>query len=254
MLRKYDPHTRHTPSRHSDTVNVGYVSPISSSATQGVFTEQGFVCLGFGVQSATCSSGAALLTDTATCSDGSAATSRAAEFDFEFVEAGSSGRMPPFESMFVTFFDVDGDDIDIDGDGSSDGFVFEFNAVPGAVSRTIDASSTLEGGAYEPSGILYALSTQHVNVDTDFTVSPATPSTASLAAIAAFELRATSAFKVRRFRERCRGEGLRAAMYARLSPSFISPPPPSIYPRAPRCYWEGARRYPHKQTVATASQ
>ncbi|KAL1512355.1 hypothetical protein AB1Y20_005615 [Prymnesium parvum] len=177
------------PSYYSDTVNVQYWSPQSSAATQALFTSFGFACLGFGVRPSTCASGANVQLATATCSDGSTPIMRAAEFDFRFVQAGTTTAMTPFGTMYTTFYDVDGDVV-------NGGLVFEFVSVLGATTRWIDATSTLQAGVFSASGALYAISTQSVNVPTDFNVNPATPSDASLPAISYFELQDLTEFKV----------------------------------------------------------
>ncbi|KAL1512356.1 hypothetical protein AB1Y20_005615 [Prymnesium parvum] len=177
------------PSYYSDTVNVQYWSPRSSAATQALFTSFGFACLGFGVRPSTCASGANVQLATATCSDGSTPIMRAAEFDFRFVQAGTTTAMAPFGTMHTTFYDVDGDVV-------NGGLVFEFVSVLGATTRWIDATSTLQPSVFSQSGALYAISTQSVNVPTDFNVNPATPSDASLPAISYFELQDLTEFKV----------------------------------------------------------
>ncbi|KAL1512353.1 hypothetical protein AB1Y20_005613 [Prymnesium parvum] len=221
------------PSYYSDTVNVQYWSPQSSAATQALFTSLGFACLGFGVRPSTCASGANVQLATATCSDGSTPIMRAAEFDFRFVQAGTTTAMAPFGTMYTTFYDVDGDVV-------NGGLVFEFVSVLGATNRSIDSSSTLLGGEFSQSGALYAISTQSVNVPTNFNVNPATPSDASLPAISYFELQDLTEFKVllggrssipnQNDRGYCFAMVLPEAL-ERCPPSPQAPPPPS--PPAP---------------------
>ncbi|KAL1525317.1 hypothetical protein AB1Y20_020178 [Prymnesium parvum] len=104
------------------TLIAEYRTPISNSATQATFTSAGYACLGFGVRRSICASGSLPDSNTAFCADGSQVTLRGAEFDFKFVEAGTSSQLPPLTSSFVTFYDVDGDRIS----GNS---VFEFVSI-----------------------------------------------------------------------------------------------------------------------------
>ena len=97
------------PLYYASNVAVEYRSPASTLATQAVYTSAGFTCIGFGVRSSLCTSAAALNPVTASCVDGTPTTLRAAEFSFRFVRSGTSTLMPPFDTMYTTFFDVDGD-------------------------------------------------------------------------------------------------------------------------------------------------
>ena len=178
-----------SPAAYADTVAVEYVSPQSSGATQALFTTAGYACLGFGLRPSLCASGSTLDVITARCSDGTPTTTRAAEFDFRFVEAGTTTSMPPFSAMYTTFYDVDGDVVD-------GGSVYEYVSVLGASVSSIAYTSTLVGGTFSPSGALYAEASQNVNVQTDFFADTATPPAVSLPAIAAFEVLGRSAFKV----------------------------------------------------------
>ena len=72
-----------------------------------------------------------------------------AELSFNFVQAGTTATMPAFNTMYTTFFDVDGDTI-------NGGSVFELVSLLGATSRTIASTSTLEGGIFFPSEALFA--------------------------------------------------------------------------------------------------
>ena len=176
------------PTQYAETIAVEYVSPVSTSATQAVFTPGGYACLGFGVRTSICESGSSVTAD-ASCADGTALLLRGAEFDFRAVQAGTTTPMSGFNLMHVTFFDVDGDAID-------GGSLYEFVSVLGASRRTIAPTSTLEGGVFYPSEALYAFASQAVNVPTDFSASPATPSEVSLPAIAVFDVLEQSTFKV----------------------------------------------------------
>ena len=84
---------------------IEYVSPVSESASQAVFSQSGFACLGLGVRTSYCPSGATLSAQ-GRCPDGTDSVVPSAEFTFEFVEAGSTRPMPPFPSVPVTFYDV----------------------------------------------------------------------------------------------------------------------------------------------------
>ena len=161
------------PAYYSDTVAIEYWNPQSSYTTQAIYTTAGFACLGFGKRVSQCSSGALLDATTARCTDGTPTTLNAAEFDFTFVEAGTTTQMPPFGRAYLTFYDVDGDVVN----GYS---MFEFVSIVagGVASRTTAPSTTLEGGTFYPSEALFAVSSEAVNVPTDFGVSPATPSAA----------------------------------------------------------------------------
>eukprot|EP00966_Prymnesium_polylepis_P299600 6923424-Prymnesium_polylepis.1 len=69
-----------TPGSYSDDeLQLGYASP--ASATQAATLTAGYVCLGLGVETAQCASGAALNSANARCSDGTPTTMRGAEFD-----------------------------------------------------------------------------------------------------------------------------------------------------------------------------
>ena len=106
--------------------------------------------------------------------------------------------MPPFDTFYVTFFDIDGDSITDTGGSGTTASVFELNSVWGAVGRTIDPSATLTGGQFLPSGQLFALAQNPVNVDTDFATDPQTvPVPAqSRPAVAAFELGSVNQFRL----------------------------------------------------------
>ena len=93
-------------SLYDETVAIEYYF---SGGTQGLLTENGYACLGFGVRPSVCYTGSALGPDSAECLDGSPTTKQAAEFDFKFVQAGTSEVMPAFDRFYTTFFDVDGD-------------------------------------------------------------------------------------------------------------------------------------------------
>ena len=176
------------PSYYSDYVAVEYSNPQSTYTSQAVYTTAGFACLGFGVRTSFCESGASLDATTANCVDGTPTTLYATEYDFTFVEAGTTTQMAPFSLMYTTFYDVDGDVQDA-------GVVYEVVTILGASSRTIAPSSTLAGGVFYPSEALFAFSTQSVNVPTDFSANPATPSSVSLPAIVSFEITGLSSFK-----------------------------------------------------------
>ena len=170
-------------SAYSDYVDVSYVSPLSSTTSQALFTTSGFACLGVGLQPSYCLSGASLDAASATCKDGTQTTMRGAEFDFRFVRAGTSEPMGAFERMYTTFFDVDGD--------THEGWsVFELNAIMGAASRSIapSAEETLEAGMFAANEALYAIATQSINVPTDFNANPANPPEVSLPAIVSFDV------------------------------------------------------------------
>ncbi|KAL1500080.1 hypothetical protein AB1Y20_012754 [Prymnesium parvum] len=178
-----------SPANYSTQVAIEYHSPNSSDTTQAAFTSLGFACLGFGLRPSFCPTGASLALATATCADGSPPVMRAVEFDFRFVEANTSFTMPPFTGLYTTFYDVDGDSV-------SGGVAFEFVTILGALRRWLPSTSTLDVGTFDASGSLYVIASQPVNTNTDFSVSPETPSEESLAAVAEFELRNTSSFKV----------------------------------------------------------
>ena len=156
------------PAVYSETVAVEYNTQISSIASQGVFTTAGYACIGFGVRPSLCVTGSLVLA-TATCSDGSEPVTRAAEFSFQFVKAGTLEAVDPFALMYTTFFDVDGDTV-------NGGEVYEFVTILGATRTIIAPSSTVETDVFSPSEALYASSTGNVNIDTDFSVNPRTPS------------------------------------------------------------------------------
>ena len=60
-----------TYTSNPNQVDVAYVSPSSTSATQAILTQAGFACLGVGVNQATCASGNnAITAGTALCTDG----------------------------------------------------------------------------------------------------------------------------------------------------------------------------------------
>ncbi|KAL1530902.1 hypothetical protein AB1Y20_001793 [Prymnesium parvum] len=218
------------PSFYSDLIAVEYVTPVSSLASQAVYTLAGFACLGFGLRTSVCDSGSALSTATATCADGSPTTQRGAEFNFDFVFAGTESLMPAFEIMYATFFDVDGDIID-------GGRVFETVSLNGASERIISNTSTLEGGVFTPSGALYAIATQDINVQTNFNVNPATPTEASLPAIAAFVIQNASSFKLLLGgRSSVSTQADRGYCFAMVQPDLgltCPPPPPSPPPLPP---------------------
>ena len=90
----------------------------------------------------------------------------------QFVQTGTTTQMPAFERSYMTFLDVDGD---VENGNS----LYELVSIlsPGVASATTAASTTLESGQFSPSQALYASATQSVNVQTDFAVSPASPST-----------------------------------------------------------------------------
>ena len=87
---------------YENLLELGYVSP--TSATQAATLESGFVCLGVGVETAQCASGASLLPATATCSDGTQTIMRGAEFELRFVHNGTDQLMNNFTNFFVTNF------------------------------------------------------------------------------------------------------------------------------------------------------
>jgi hypothetical protein len=176
-----------TPSTYSEYLDVAYWTPMSPTTSQALFTSSGFVCLGFGLRRSYCYSGAELDPATASCADGTPTTMRAAEFDFTFVYAGTHEQIPPFNQMFTTFFDVDGDSI-------NGGSVYELNAVLGATSRSIapSAEETLEADVFPYNEALYAISTQNVNVNTDFSADPLNPPDVSLPAVVSFSATSTS--------------------------------------------------------------
>ena len=216
------------PSHYADSVAVGYHSPSSGSAVrQAALTPAGFACLGLGVRTSTCASGAALDAATARCADGTPTTLRAAEFDFSFVQSGTTTPMAPFGAVHTTFFDVDGDDFSAR--------LFEFVSILGASSLTLAPSTTLEGGTFEPSGALYAIASQSIGVPTDFSANPATPPAVSLPAIASFRVEGASQFKVLvggRSSEFYASD--RGFCFAMLQPELgVSCPPPPLPPFPP---------------------
>ena len=177
-----------SPAVYGPLVSVAYIRPEATNTRQAL-TFGAYACLGVGVQTSSCESGSALDPATADCADGTPTTMHGSEFDMRFVLSGSSDAMPVFERFYISFFDVDGDSVN--------GFsVFELQAVLGAASLTTAPTSTLEAGEFSLNGALYAISTQNVNVQTDFAADPTEPSQVSLPAIASFELRDKSAFQV----------------------------------------------------------
>ena len=83
------------PAYYSSLVAVEYWNPISSAATQSLFTSSGFACLGFGLRPSVCASGSGLHTSTARCADGTPTTMSAAEYRFDYVLAGTATPMAP---------------------------------------------------------------------------------------------------------------------------------------------------------------
>ena len=180
-----------TPSTYSDTVAIAYSNPTGGATSQAVSTTLGYACLGFGVLPSTCASGASLDPVTANCVDGSPTTLNGAEFDFTFVQTGTTTQMAPFERSYLTFFDVDG----VVESGNS---LYELVSVlsPGVASLTTWVNSTLESGQFNTSQARYAVATEAANVASVFASSPRTPETFELPGIAVFDLLAVSTFKV----------------------------------------------------------
>ena len=89
---------------YSDVLQLDYVSPVTGS--QAASSSAGFACLGLGVKTAVCPSGASLTPSTARCSDGTPTTLQGAEFDFSFRQAGSTQLMKNFTQFYVTFYGV----------------------------------------------------------------------------------------------------------------------------------------------------
>ena len=170
------------PTYISDAVDIEYRNQQSETTTQAVYTTTGFVCLGFGLRPSYCASGAALDAATATCADGTPTTTRATEFDFALVRAGTTEPMPPMQRLYTTFYDVDGEF------GASGSSLYEYVSVLNASSLAAAPSTSLAIETFEPSGVRYAVSSSTVNAPTDFTASPITPAIGSTPAIVAFEL------------------------------------------------------------------
>ena len=126
-------------------------------------------------------SGSAVDGESTECADGTPTTMRGGEFDFRFVEAGTSTLMPAFERVYASFYDVDGDRT-VRPSGLRG--VRELVSVLGATSRTFAPSSTLEGGVFQPSEALYALASSNTNVPVDFNdaVSPSAARNAAASA------------------------------------------------------------------------
>ena len=128
------------PSSYSDHLLLEYQTPIHARTSQAVFTG-GYACLGFGLLPSRCDSGALLDSINAACADGTEPIMRGAEFDMQFVHAGTNEPMPPFSRMYMSFFDVDGDEID-------GGSLYELNSIIGVKERKVNpATSTLQEGA-----------------------------------------------------------------------------------------------------------
>ena len=93
------------PNYYGEYFPIEYVSPVSQLASQAVFSQSGFACLGFGVRTSYCPSGATLGAQ-GRCPDGTDSAVPSAEFTFEFVASGTTTPMPAFPSVPITFYDV----------------------------------------------------------------------------------------------------------------------------------------------------
>ena len=162
-----------------EQLDVSYVSPVTTYASQAMLALSGIACLGYGLQKTSCTSGAEV-DALGSCADGSLPRYRAGEFVFELVEAGTTTHISPSRPVIFTFIDVDGDTID-------GGVVQEFVGVQGRGAAQVVPYSTLQYGYDDQWGVTYAFATEAINVQTDFAADPNTPDTVSMPAIAAFE-------------------------------------------------------------------
>ena len=90
-----------------------------------------------------------------------------AEFDFQFVLAGTTIQLPAFNNpYYLTFLDVDGDLIDTGDGGGNNKAVFELNAVLNVSrlrlwGRTRVGADEEHAGSSVPALILLALGATH---------------------------------------------------------------------------------------------
>ena len=99
-----------TYTQYGAELPISYVSPSDDRTTQAAVTGGGYVCLGYGVKTAVCPSGATPDRITASCPSGEITIMQGGEYDVKLVRTGTSNLMPAVESLFLTFYDVDGDD------------------------------------------------------------------------------------------------------------------------------------------------
>ena len=119
-----------------------YNTPLTATTSQAVFTSGGYACLGFGLRTSFCTTGAALDPVSASCVDETPTVMRGAEFDMTLVAAGTTSAMPPMERIYLAMYDVDGDVYAEAGQATTS--LFEVNAPQGAIrEEAIDGTTTL---------------------------------------------------------------------------------------------------------------
>ena len=106
------------PTYYSDSIEIEYSS--TTTIPPASFSEAGYACLGFGLQPSFCPSGAAL-DSVANCADGTPIRMKATEFDFHFVQTGTTTPMPALGLTYISFFDVDGDTTGLNQAGTAPG-------------------------------------------------------------------------------------------------------------------------------------
>jgi uncharacterized protein YcbK (DUF882 family) len=84
-------------SYYSEYVVVEYRSPKHNS--QAEHTSSGFACIGIGLRTSYCMSGAIVDSTTAECIDGTPTTMHGAEFDFTFVQASTTIPFLPISAV-----------------------------------------------------------------------------------------------------------------------------------------------------------
>ena len=155
------------------------------------------------MKTAFCPSGATPDRITASCPSGEITIMQGGEYDVKLVRTGTSNLMPAVESLFLTFYDVDGDDTyEVEDEATGQVIegtfynLYEINAVVGAIEIRLDETSTLEKGQFLPSEAEYVIASNSQNIDTYLEQDVTLISGNALAAIGAFRLAHTSQFRV----------------------------------------------------------